>query len=130
MASRDLVFISYAREDENWLDKLLLFLEPYQETGRLVPWVDTQGLREGEEWQPQLEAALDRTSVAVILVSSASLASKFIRNVEIPRLIAARNTDGVVLLPVMVETCVYKASKLGWSGESVGNSGLIPVLAE
>ena len=112
MASRDLVFISYAREDENWLDKLLLFLEPYQETGRLVPWVDTQGLREGEEWQPQLEAALDRTSVAVILVSSASLASKFIRNVEIPRLIAARNTDGVVLLPVMVETCVYKASKL------------------
>ncbi len=37
--ARDLVFISYSREDSVWLERLLIFLKPYRRQNLKV-WAD------------------------------------------------------------------------------------------
>ena len=76
-APRDLVFFSYSHRDKVWLDRLLIFLKPYVRQGRLSVWADPY-IKVGDRWRRDIEAALDRTQIAGLLVSPDFLASDFI----------------------------------------------------
>ncbi|HEU4559243.1 MAG TPA: toll/interleukin-1 receptor domain-containing protein, partial [Longimicrobium sp.] len=107
---RDQVFISYSREDVKWLNRLSVFLKPYVRQGLSI-WSDRH-VRVGDEWRREIDAALDRAAVGVLLVSPEFLASDFIMDVELPALTEAAENGLLTLVCVPVSESPYRATRL------------------
>lgn len=68
------VFISYAHEDRDYLDRLLVHLKPLEQQGLIDPWSDRK-LAAGDDWQGRIEERLAAAKAAILLVSADFLAS-------------------------------------------------------
>lgn len=64
-------------------------------------WDDTR-LLPGADWKNEIAEAMATTRVAVLLISADFLASRFIANDELPPLLARAETEGAVIMPVIV----------------------------
>lgn len=111
MAQRSRAFISYSHSDKKYLKRLQVHLAPYSRGREIEYWDDTR-LEAGSEWEREIMDALDSARVAVFLVSADFLASPFITEKELPRLIEAAHTDGVVLVSVVLSPCAFAMSDL------------------
>lgn len=105
------VFISYSHKDEKWKDQLSEQLGVLAMDGLLDVW-DDRRITPGQDWQPEIEKAMEAASVAVLLVSASFLTSKFIRGEEVPRLLQRRVQEGLVVLPVIVRDCAWR--RVAW----------------
>ncbi|HMG73776.1 MAG TPA: toll/interleukin-1 receptor domain-containing protein [Pyrinomonadaceae bacterium] len=99
------VFVSYAREDRLWLDRLCKHLRPLVRNGKIEMWHD-QMIAPGRNWVEEIEGALNVSSVAILLLSSAFVASDFIHTHELPRIAKGASQEGVVILPLVVGHCL------------------------
>ena len=104
---RDQVFISYSHRDAAWLERLQVYLAPFERRGQLRRWDDTL-IAPGERWAQEINEALGRARVAVLLVSAQFLASDFIARVELPRLLGAAEDQGVAILPLVIDWCNFE----------------------
>lgn len=105
---RDAVFISYAHaaEDETgWVGRVRTHLEGLRHSSGFVleVWDDTK-IDPGERWRKKIEAAINRTRVAILVLTAEFLASPFIRSAELPLLLEAAEADGATIL------CLYGSS--------------------
>jgi len=105
------VFISYSHKDEAWKDRLVTQLKVLEIEGFYQSW-DDRKIEPGSDWFQQIETALNRARVVVMLISAHYLTSQFITDVEIPRILERRSVEGVVVLPVIVSPCSWK--KVQW----------------
>jgi anti-anti-sigma factor len=110
-SSRDQVFISYSHADDRWLKELRIHLEPYVRNTAITVWDDTM-IRAGAVWKEKIWQALASAKVAVLLVSPAFLASKFIAEEELPPLLEAAKTKGVAILWVPVKSSSFKLTPI------------------
>jgi hypothetical protein len=88
MAKKPSIFISYSHVDEQWKNALRVHLDALQaeDENFVDPW-DDERIGAGENWKEEIESAMDRASVAVLLVSADFLVSPFIKREEVPRLL-------------------------------------------
>ena len=100
------VFVSYSRADIQCLERLRVHLRPLQREGAIAYW-DDGSINAGEKWQEQIEAALDRARIAVLLISADFLASDFVIESELPVLLAAAEERGTTILPVILKPCRF-----------------------
>ena len=100
---RDLVFVSYSHDDAAWVQRFGVLLKPLVRRKRLSLWVDT-AIRTGDQWHPEIERAIERSRVALLLVSADFLASDFVMEHELPALLRC----GVRLAPVLVGDCYWQ----------------------
>ena len=103
---RDRVFISYSHKNARWLERLQVHFAPFERQGKIVRWDDTM-IAPGSKWQEEISRALASAKVAIPLVSAEFLASDFILNEELPRLLSAAENDGVVIIPVILGPCAF-----------------------
>ena len=101
------VFVSYARKDKKWLDRLMVHLKPLERAGKIIAWADTC-IHAGEDWRTEVETALENAQVAILLVSADFLASDFIAKNELPPLLTAAKTKGLIIIPIIVKPCLYE----------------------
>jgi hypothetical protein len=109
-ANSNRVFISYSRNDSEWLERLQVHLKPLERIGTIVRWDDTL-IKPGAKWQEELNRVLESAKVAVLLVSADFLASDFIAENELPPLLAAAEEKGTRILPVVVSPCLIERSE-------------------
>jgi hypothetical protein len=101
------VFISYSHKDEDWLQRLQVHLKSLDESRIVLPWDDTR-TKPGQDWQHEIHEALKTAIAAVLLVSADFLASKFIRDNELPPLLDAAAEDGLTILSVFLKPCRFR----------------------
>nr|MDQ2694475.1 toll/interleukin-1 receptor domain-containing protein [Pseudomonadota bacterium] len=108
---RDQVFISYSHKDEAWKKRLVEQLRVLELEGQFTVWEDRQ-IAGGDDWLPAIEQALNDARAAVLLISASFLTSKFIRSVEVPRLLQRRQSEGMRVIPLIVKDCPWQ--KVAW----------------
>lgn len=104
------VFISYSHNDREYLDRLLIHLKPLEKEGLIDVWADTR-LRAGDQWSAEIDQALDRAAVAILLVSADFLASDFITENELPPLLVKAQEQGTGIIPVIIKPCRFARDK-------------------
>ena len=115
------VFISYSHIDQPWKERLLPHLNALQKAEIFDFWEDGQ-INAGEDWFPQIKAALEAADVAILLVSVDYLASDFVLNEEVAQLLHRRKNEGIRIIPVIVRACPWSA--IDWlAGIQLWNKG-------
>jgi len=104
------IFISYSHNDREYLDRLLIHLKPLEKEGLIDVWADTR-LKAGDQWRVEIKKALDRASVAILLVSADFLASDFITENELPPLLLKAQEQGTRIIPVILKPCRFARDK-------------------
>jgi hypothetical protein len=101
------VFISYSHADRAWVERLRKHLAPYLRGGRVVLWEDSQ-IAPGTDWRTEIDRAIHRARVAVLLVSADFLASEFVIKEEMP----AIHRAGLTLLWIPIRPSGFEVTPL------------------
>lgn len=102
---RESVFISYSHSDDKYLKDIKRHFKPFLK--KINFWDDTN-IKPGQEWKKEIEKAISKTKVAILLVSTDFLGSEFITTEEIPPLLQAAEENGAVILTVILKPCLFE----------------------
>lgn len=100
------IFVSYSHVDNSYLERLKVHLRPFEKKGQIDLWVDTK-IKAGEKWKEKINSALEKSVIAILLISADFMASDFIVDNELPPLLKAAEEKGKVILPVIVKPCRF-----------------------
>jgi TIR domain/KAP family P-loop domain len=96
-----LIYISYSRKDEAWLNKTLHYLEPLESSHRVRIFYDRH-LSPGETWDATLRANLEQAALGIILLSPEWLANEYATSVEFTAL------ESRHIIPILVSDCLWQ----------------------
>jgi len=104
------VFVSYSSKDLAWKEQVSGHLDQMRMAGvlRYATW-DDSNIHVGEKWDVAIKAAIDNAKVALLLISSDFLTSDYIMNVEVPAFLDKAESDSLVIYPVLLRPCAWKA---------------------
>ncbi|MGL4400540.1 MAG: COR domain-containing protein, partial [Luteolibacter sp.] len=115
---RHKVFLSYAHTDAAYRDVFMQNLKVMESDGLIDSWYDGKVLA-GEDFDGKIRHALETADVVLFLVSTASLGSKYIQEVELeyalnPISRDARMENPPIVVPVLLEKdCAWKVDTEG-----------------
>lgn len=102
------IFISYSHLDQEWLDRLLKQLSILRREGILEFWSDKE-LSPGDRWRAEIEQAIEKATLAILLVSANFLDSSFIMEKELPALLEKLKEGNLhKIMPLIVSSCLWK----------------------
>ncbi len=90
------IFISYARNDVNFAQKLNTNLE----RKGILTWIDQLGIRSGEDWPERIAIAIEECHAMLVVLSPDSVASKWVQ-----RELAYADQHGKRVLPLLYKPC-------------------------
>jgi WD40 repeat protein len=99
------IFICYSHQDEAWKDRLVKHLNALK--GHYDVWDDSR-IEIGVDWKTEIESSLNEAVVAILMVSVDFLNSKFISEIEFPRIIERHEKEGLKVIPVFVKPCPWE----------------------
>ena len=107
---RKTIFISYSHEDKDHLKRLHVHLKPLQKHKLVEIWDDTK-IRTGQKWQEQIQIALSRAAIAILIISADFLASDFIVDNELPPILKKAELEGTRVVPIILKPCRFSREK-------------------
>lgn len=100
------IFISYSHKDSNHLDRLRVHLKPLEKLGVVEIWDDTK-IKVGDRWEEEIQGALERSGIAVLIISADFLASDFIVDNELPPILEKAQLNGTKVVPIVLKPCRF-----------------------
>jgi len=111
MTIRDQIFVSYSHRDEAWCKRLMAYLEPLRQSHVIQAWIDTD-IQAGSTWLEDIQKALTRAKVAILLVSPEFFKSSFIQKHELPYILEQRTLGNCRVIWVAVSAYTYEFTPL------------------
>lgn len=111
------VFISYSHLDKKWFNAekkifgLIPFLEDSLAQKDVKFWYDRQketGIEAGDKFKNSIEEQIDKADIALLLISQEFLNSRFIMEIELPRIQERYKKSGLNIFPVLLEPCDWQ----------------------
>lgn len=106
------VFISYSHRDSNALDRLHVHLASLRRDKLIQQWFDREILA-GADLDRQISEQLETSDIFLLLVSPDFLASDYCIDRELARALERHDEGTARVIPVIIEPCDWKMSKLG-----------------
>lgn len=105
------VFISYSKEDKNYLTSLKKHLSPYK--NKLNLWEDHK-LMAGENWNKSIQNRLYEAEIIIFLVSASLFSTDYIMDIEL-RIAKERldNKHNITVIPIIIRECNWEDSAFG-----------------
>lgn len=103
------IFISYSHADEPYLKKMK---RHFSFLNRKVEIWDDSKILAGQLWRSEINNALNKAKIAILLISADFFYSKFITEVELPLLLQAAKDEGAIIIPLIVKPCLFNESEL------------------
>lgn len=103
---KDTVFISYSRKDFNWLKQMQTYFKPLEDDVDF--WDDTK-IRPGQVWKEEVEKALSRAKIGILMLSTDFFNSDFVLKNELPPLLEAAKEKGTVILSIVLRPCRFNS---------------------
>jgi internalin A len=109
--NRKNVFICYAHKDDTWTDHQTPWTELVSDhLGGLVKreMIDLfcdKDLETGDKWKEVLRQKIENAGVAILMMGPCFLASKFIKDNEVPIILRKYQDEGLLLIPIYVREC-------------------------
>ena len=85
-------------------------MKPLEKNGLVDIWDDTK-IQTGQKWQEQIETALSRAAIAILIISADFLASDFIVENELPPILKKAELEGTRVVPIILKPCRFSREK-------------------
>ena len=108
---RKKIFISYAKKDVKWLEKVKPFVKALNYEGNEIDIWSDQRIKAGEKWKKEIDISLENSNIAILIISSDFLVSDFIQNNELPILLKNAEEKGTKILALIVRPCRFIENK-------------------
>jgi tetratricopeptide (TPR) repeat protein len=112
------VFVCYAREDKNLLERLRTHLSVLEHYGQIRVWYDRL-IPVGSDWEQEIQAELVRADIIILLISAYFFNSKYCREVELAHALEGYHAGRVQVVPVLLRPC-------DWQGTDVAALQILP----
>src|SRR6185312_1678306 len=86
---------------------LLSHLRVLQLPGLIELWSDDR-IAAGGTWEEDINRAIGQAKLAILLITADFLTSDFIVRKEVPRLLKLRQSEGLIVFPVIAKACAWK----------------------
>lgn len=103
------VFISYAKEDYDFAEKLFIYLS---ENG-FIPWLDKQRLLPGQQWDFEIKKGLREANYVILLLSDNSVQKRGYVQREFKlalKFYEEKLEDDIYLIPLKINKCIVPES--------------------
>ena len=111
------LFISYAREDEEYKNQLVKHLKGLAQQGVIASWHDGQ-LVAGQQWNDEIVRNLGEARVLLLLISPSFISSDYVSKVELAQAGERYERGEVSVIPVLIRN-VH-----AWESKPLGNRTL------
>lgn len=101
------IFISYSRKNEREKNQLLGHLKVLEGAAKILDILIDDEIGPGAEWEVELNAAMQRADIALLLISVDYLNSRFIRERELPTLRRRHESGSLIVIPVLARACAW-----------------------
>ena len=98
------IFVSYSHQNKRLKKRIETHLKA---TGvEIDVWSDTK-IQAGDDWYDEIKTAMEKASIAVLIITADFLASDFILKEEIPKLLQRREEEGMIIFPIIAKHCAW-----------------------
>jgi hypothetical protein len=105
-AARSDVFVCYSHKDMKYKEEFDRYLEALEIDCGIKYWTDEK--LGPNDWDSDIKSALSRAKIAVLMVSVDFQISKYIRDVELPKILAAAEEEGASIAPILIGSCKFE----------------------
>jgi hypothetical protein len=102
-----IIFLSYSHKDERDKDRLATQIKVLERTGKIDLWNDDR-IQVGSDWKKDIDEAMAKAKVAILLITANYLTSNFILDVEVPELLERHKKAGLNIFPVIARECAWE----------------------
>jgi hypothetical protein len=95
------LFVSYSHENVTWSKRLMPVLKVKANVAGLRPWHDSE-LRTGDMWDEEIRLELKQMDIFLCLLSMQFLASRYIREIELPEALRRHAKGEIEIVPLLL----------------------------
>jgi len=105
------IFISYAREDENFKDDLDKHFSPMIHNGKVSTWYDRKILP-GKNWDDEINKALNEANVIIFLISANFFSSRYIYSHEYKIALERHKKNEALIISIIARECTWEKTSI------------------
>jgi hypothetical protein len=105
------LFISYSHADEALKNELLKHLAPLKRLKLIETWHDRK-LKAGDDLDHEISTNLDKSDIAVFLLSVDFINSQYCYDVELEKALELHAKEALVVVPVVLRSCLWQHTPL------------------